>query len=260
MESKSKTLMLALIAAVLFTGLLHAEERDRNVEVRGVFVKLAERPVGEREYLALVIKPLERDDHVTVLVPRNEDFMHAARQLREGDKVEIGCVVEEGQKWLKRIKIERRTEESRPPEDAHRRELIQHREELQNRARDIKREIQGLKDGQDAEAHELKANLNEINQKLRNIERELKGPESEERRIERKEIRIKLEREGEHPEMAAKMEKLHAQIAELIQAAEHAEREGQHDKANQLRQKAKMLAEKMKACLLYTSPSPRDRS
>jgi len=248
MGNKSKTLVLALIATVWFTGLLHAEERDRNVEVRGVFVTRAERQLGEREYLALVIKPFERDDHVTVLVPRNEDFMHAARQLREGDKVEIGCVVEEGQKWLKRIKIERSAEKPRPSEEeAHRRELGRHQKVLQNQARDIKREMKGLRDDQDAEARQLQALLNEINQELRNIERELKGPESQERRIERKEIRIKLEREGEHPEMAAKMEILHAQIAELKEAAMQAEREGRHDKAAQLHQEAKMLADKLAA-------------
>ncbi|MGB2807298.1 MAG: hypothetical protein WBC22_06135, partial [Sedimentisphaerales bacterium] len=133
MKNQTKILLMSLVAAVLFAGLLQAEERDRNVEVRGVFVKRVERPVGEREYLALVIKPFERDDHVTVLVPRNDDFMHAARVLKEGDKVEIGFVIEEGQKWLKRIKVERRTEEPRPSEeDAHHRELSQHRKELQN--------------------------------------------------------------------------------------------------------------------------------
>jgi len=59
MGNKSKTLVLALIAVVLFTGLLQAKERDRNVEVRGVFVRRVDRPVGEREYLAIVVKPFE---------------------------------------------------------------------------------------------------------------------------------------------------------------------------------------------------------
>jgi hypothetical protein len=219
MNKQTKILLMFLIAAFLFTGLLYAEERDRNVEVRGVFVNRAERPVGERVYLALVIKPFERDGHVTILVPRNDDFMHAARELREGDKVEIGFVRDQGQKWLKRIKIERRTEERRSPEDAHRRELNMHRRELQ-------------------------ARLREINQQLKNIERELKGPERE-KRVEHKEIRIVLKDKPEHPEMAAKMERLHVQIAELKEAAEHAERQGRYDKADQLRQKVKMLAEKM---------------
>ena len=101
MNKQTKILLMFLVSAVFCTGLLHAEERDREGAFAGVFLKRAEHPVGEREYLALVIKPFESDDHVTILVPRNEDFMHAASALHEGDKVEIGFVREEGQKWLR---------------------------------------------------------------------------------------------------------------------------------------------------------------
>jgi hypothetical protein len=242
MKIKSKILVVSLITTVLFACLLQAEERDREGDVAGVFLKRAERQLGEREYLALVVKPFESDDLVTVLVPRNDDFMHAGRDLREGDKVEIGFVREEGQKWLKRIKIERRTEERRPPEDAHRRELSMHRSELQERAHNLKRELEGLRDDQDEEARQIQAELREINQQLKNIERELEGPEREEKRTERKEVRVVLEREGEHPEMAEKMQKLHARIAELKEAAEQAAREGHYDKADQLHQEIKLLA------------------
>ena len=189
MNKQTKILLMSLIAAVFFTGLLHAEEQRREGAFAGVFLKRAERAVGEREYLALVVKPFERDDHVTVLVPRNDDFMHAARLLKEGDKVEIGFVTEEGQKWLKRIEVERHREEKEPsPEDAHRRVLSQSRRVLQNRARFIKREMEGLRDGQDEEARELQAELRVINQELKHIERQLRELEREEIRIEREEI------------------------------------------------------------------------
>jgi len=247
MKKQYKILLMFLIGAVLFTSLLHAEERDREGAFAGVFIKRAERPIGEREYLALVVKPFEGDDNVTVFVPRKDDFMQAVRRLREGDKVEIGFVTEEGQKWLKRIKIERRREEKEPPreEEAHRRELSIHQRELQEHARNLKRELRGLRDDQDQEAREIQAQLKEINQQLKNIERQLKGPKRKEPGTEEKEIRVVLGHKGEHPEMAAEMEKLHARIDELKEAAALAAREGRHDKAEQFLRKAKILAEQI---------------
>ena len=177
MKIQFKILIVSLITTVLFTGLLNAEERDREGAFAGVFLDRAEHWLGDRQYLAVIVKPLESDDRVTILVPRNEDFMQVARELREGDKVEIGFVREVGQKWLKRI----------------------------------------------------------------DIERELKGPEREKRRIETKELELIVER----LEMAEKMERLHARIAELKEAAEQAARDGHHDKADQLRQEAKMLSDKL---------------
>ena len=79
MKTQFKILLVSLITTILFAGMLHAEERDREGAFAGVFLTRAEQPVGEREYLGLVIKPFESDDHVLVLVPRNADFMHAAR-------------------------------------------------------------------------------------------------------------------------------------------------------------------------------------
>jgi hypothetical protein len=140
MKKQLRILMLGLFVASVFSSVLWAEERTENRrrrqgEVRGAFVGLAEREFGEREHLAIVIKPLESDDYVAVLVPRKEDFLHAARSLQKGDKVEIGYVVEDEQKWVKKIGIER----TRRIETERRREEIEERREVRRppRERDI---------------------------------------------------------------------------------------------------------------------------
>jgi len=144
MKKQFRILMLGLFVASVFSGVLWAEQRLEQGEVRGAFVGLAEREFGEREHLAIVIKPLESDDHVTVLVPRKEDFMHVARALQKGDKVEIGYVVEDEQRWLKTIKIER----TRRIETERRREEIEEGREVRRprRERDVEEREQPRRD------------------------------------------------------------------------------------------------------------------
>lgn len=131
MKKLCRMLVLGLLVASVFGAMLRAEEgpqeRDRAGTVRGMFVRLAEREVGERGYLAIVIKPFERDDHVTILVPRwREELTVAARKLREGQKVEIGYVTEAGHKWVKGIETERRRE-TKELERAEKRKPEQHK-------------------------------------------------------------------------------------------------------------------------------------
>ena len=101
---------VGLIGCICCGGLL-AEDRAASQTVRGSFVRLAEQQVGQREYLAVVVKCLEGKDQVTLLVPRGGELAGAARGLREGQTVEIGYVVEAGQKWVSRIKAEPRRDE-----------------------------------------------------------------------------------------------------------------------------------------------------
>jgi tetratricopeptide (TPR) repeat protein len=62
---------------------------------------------------------------------------------------------------------------------------------------------------------------------------------------EAQELKGALKREMGHRETAGRMEKMHAELAELKEVAEHAKREGWHDKADVLRKKAEHLAEKI---------------
>jgi len=177
MKTKYKILMIGIVLSLLFTSMLWAEERPREGEVRGLFLRLDERQVGEQEYLAIVIRPMESDEPVTLLLPqRREELGALARQLREGQNVEIVYVVEEGQKWVRRIETERRP-----------------------------------------------------------------GPEERERMV------LVVRSDIERRRIAEQIEKTRGRLAELREAAERAEREGEHDRAAELREQAKRMAEEIDA-------------
>jgi len=177
MKTKYKILMIGIVMAPLFTSMLWGEERAREGEVRGLFLRLAEREVGEQEYLAIVIRPMEGEKPVTLLLPRRREELGAfARQLREGQNVEIVYVVEEGQKWVRRIEAERRP-----------------------------------------------------------------GPEERERMV------LVVRSDIERRRIAEQIEKTRARLAELREAAERAERQGQHDRAAELREEARRVAEEIDA-------------
>lgn len=210
MKKQFRILMLGLLLASVFSGVLLAERRPGQGEVRGSFVQLAEREFGEREYLAIVIKPLESDDHVTVLVPRNEDFLHAARTLQKGDKVKIGYVVEEGQRWLKRIEVERvrrieierrlRDVEERRDVRRPRREGVEEERERPRRDAELGKadELQGVFRRLWARLDRMERELKQlIAVRMERMERELKELRAENARLRRQlqERRVSLKRE-----------------------------------------------------------------
>ena len=109
MKKASRILVLCVLSMLIFSGVLLAGQRDRNGEVGGNFVRLVEQEVGERGYMGIVIKPHERDDHVTVLVPRQrEELLQVARRLQAGQIVGVSFVTEAGHKWIKGMEAERR--------------------------------------------------------------------------------------------------------------------------------------------------------
>ena len=199
MKKQCTILMLGLLVAAVFTGVLWAEREREEGEVRGTFVRLAEQEVGEREHLAIIIKPVESDDHLPILVPRKDDFLQAARMLQEGDKVEIVFVVEEGQRWLKTIKAERRREsvERRRVETKRRREDVEERRDVRSPRpeRDVeerdrpRRDIEPRRDPERREADELQGMFRRLWERLDRMERELK--ELLEVRMERMERELK---------------------------------------------------------------------
>jgi len=132
------TLVLVVLAVLAFGGLVYAEQRDRGGAVRGTFIGLAEQHVGEQGYLGIVVKPAGRDEHVTVLVPKEpEEFARVARGLRKGQPVGISFVNEAGHRWIRRMETERREGAQERPEgrtrEAIRREVVERREGAQER-------------------------------------------------------------------------------------------------------------------------------
>jgi hypothetical protein len=138
MKTTCKTLMLGLLVGMVFGGTLLAEEQGRSGAVRGMFVRLVEREVGERGYMGIVIKPFERDDHVTVLVPRQrEELWQSARRLQEGQEVGVSFVTEAGHKFIKGMEAEWREVVEEGPEGRRRvnvrREVLRWDEDVRER-------------------------------------------------------------------------------------------------------------------------------
>jgi len=94
----------ALVAAwgVLLAKSAERAERAEGA-VRGKFIRLIERQVGEKEYLGAVLAPLEGRDEVVVLFPRRSDMAAVVRRLHKGQQVGVKYVVKIGHKWATRI-------------------------------------------------------------------------------------------------------------------------------------------------------------
>lgn len=217
MEKTGRILMLPMVLLLMFSGVLFAEERGRGGEVGGTFVRLVEQEIDGRGYVGIVIKPHERDDHVTILVPRErEELVQAVRRLREGQNVGVSFVNEAGHKWIKGMEAEWREvveegpdvrrrsnvrrevfrfEDNRQEQRPGRPEYLEQIQELKRIlssnldriAREF-RELQGRLERQERELNRLRAE----NEQLRRELRERAGPARERER----EIRIRIQREG----------------------------------------------------------------
>lgn len=128
MKKLCEMFMPVVLLALILSGVLGAQDRGRDGQVRGTFVRLIERETDQGQVMGIVVQPSERDQPVTVLVPReNEDLRQAARRLQEGQIVEITLASEGRNNWLRRL-------EAGPPRDRgqeqpeRRRELIVERQ------------------------------------------------------------------------------------------------------------------------------------
>ena len=203
MKKVCRTLVLVLLAALVFGGMLWAEERGRGGAVRGTFVRLVEREVGERGYMGIVIKPFESDDHVTVLVPRQrEELGRAARRLQEGQRVGISFVSEGGHMWIKGMEAERRREEVEERPEGRRTTTIR---------REVHRRHEGVREGR--EAKRPMVHLEQMEGQLREV---VAGHLERMGRALREVLGAHLERmEGEFRELRAHVERMERELQEL---------------------------------------------
>ncbi len=217
MKKARRILVLSVLSMLIFSSVLWAEKRDRNGEVGGNFVRLVEQEVGERGYMGIVIKPHDRDNHVTVLVPRQrEELLQAARRLQAGQKIGVSFVTEAGHKWVKGMEAERlevveegpdgrrktnvrrevfRYEDDRERHQPRRPEYLEQMQELKrilsSNLDRIAREFRELRGCVEAQERELKR-LREENERLRRELRERAGSARERER----EVRVRIQREG----------------------------------------------------------------
>lgn len=109
--------MIALCVVAIGNGVVWAEGDARTGGVGGKFVRLEEKQVGEREYIAIVIEPAAGGEPVTVLFSRQQkELLAAARKLEKGKRMEASYVIEAGQKWVKRMGFEGMRGRPRRPE------------------------------------------------------------------------------------------------------------------------------------------------
>ena len=69
MNTSFRFLMVALVVCA-FAAYGGAETNRREGEVRGTFVKLIERQIGQREYVGVVVRQFEGAGEVTLLMSR----------------------------------------------------------------------------------------------------------------------------------------------------------------------------------------------
>ncbi len=213
MKKIYRMLVLGVLAGLLLGGMLLGEDRDRDGSVGGTFVRLVERAVGERGYMGIVIKPHDRDDHVTVLVPgEREELWQAARRLQEGQKVGVSFVTEAGHKFIKGMEAERReVVEDRP---GGRRRVSVRREVIRREGVRERREAR-----RPAHLEQMEGQLKEVVaghlERMGRALKEVLGEHLERMEAELRELRAHIERmQEELQELRAENERLNWRLRE----------------------------------------------
>jgi hypothetical protein len=242
MKKVCRMLVLGVLAGLLFGGMLLAEDGNRSGSVRGTFVQLVEREVGERGYMGIVIKPFESDDHVTVLVPRQrEELWQAARRLREGQEVGVSFVTEAGHKFIKGMEAERREVVEEGPEGRRRTSI--RREVLRYEGDQERREARrpGHLEQMEGQLKEVVAgHLERMGRALK----EVLGAHLERMEAEFRELRAHVEKlEVELRELRAENERLRWQLRERSGPEREREREVRRPRAVEERREAERRRE-----------------
>jgi regulator of replication initiation timing len=211
MKKINRVLMLSVLSMLIFSGVLLAREYERNGAVEGTFVRLVEQEFDGQGYMGIIIKPHERDDHVTVLVPRQRaELWQAARRLREGQRIGISFVTEAGHNWIKGMEAERREIIEERPEGRRRmsirRDALRYEYGQERQMEEFKRILFSHLDNMVKEYRMLRRHMEDLErevQRLRleneHLRRELRERFRSESERER-EIGVRRQREGTEPE------------------------------------------------------------
>jgi len=116
MKRMCDMLTAAAALALVCAPAMAAEERGGFKELRGQFVRLTEQRVGERVYMGIVLKVEGAEKPVTVLVGPHERLVQKAKQLKEGQPVELHYIVKGENKW---VVPREHLEQQRKPEAQH---------------------------------------------------------------------------------------------------------------------------------------------
>jgi len=198
-------------------------ERRANPDEFRAAQEEIERAIRQSEEMANAIRRKLKE------TPENTDAAHILRK-------ELGQVEERLEQLHRRHReIGERREvagrdnpeaEARRNQQRHAEELLNHRRELEERAGAIRRELEGLRDDQDAEARELHGAMEQTEREMREVNEQLERigrPDAPSRDVP--------------PEMA-RLEEIRRQIARLSEA-------GHHEEAEQLKREGRELLQRM---------------
>jgi beta-lactamase regulating signal transducer with metallopeptidase domain len=219
---------------------LQARLRAIRDQIRDIDRKLAG-PEREREDIRLR-EQRERETRSRELLAQREALQKRLRELelalerlpdgRDAEARDLQAALQEIREQMRNIEQQlrdaeqyqrQRREQERPEADPRMRELMEHREQLQEKARDMERRLAERPDG--PEARELQAGLREIQEQIRLIKQEL----AELQRPPRERP------ERERPEQA--------QIEELRQAIARLVEQGRADEAERLERELRQITQ-----------------
>ena len=236
MKKIYRMLVLGVLAGLLFSGILWAEDGDRSGAVWGTFVQLVEREAGERVYMGIVIQPFESDDHVTILIPRRpEELGEAVCRLREGQEVRIAFVREDGQMWVREMEAEQREVVEGGPQGRRsvnvRREVLRWGEDVRER-REPERPLAHLEQMQRELREIIGAHFDRLTREFRELMAHVEGLEMELRELRSENERLMWQlRERGGPEREREREvRIRREIEERIEGREREERERRRER------------------------------
>ena len=234
MMTHKKVQMIGLAVLFDLAGIVCLTGHAEAGEMRGSVVRLTELRVKEQGFMGIVVKPLERGEPQTIVVPRrSERVIQAARALRPGQRVEIVYVEEAGHKWVERLEAEARRDAEPRLEDPRRpreRRPAEARRDPQRRPEEGRR--QNSPEALDARIEGLERQIASLRAEVRRLRAQLQegqGP--------RREVQRTVRREGEGQEASVRRERARSEreVAleqlEVMRVALHALREAERGDA-----------------------------
>ncbi len=188
MKKLDNMLIPAALAILVAGGFLVGAEREGNGRLRGIFVGLTDRHIDERGYMGMVIKPMDSDEHVTVLIPwNNEKLVQAAHNLREGQRLALSFGTEGDFKWAREMQVERRREAIERPAEGEERVIVRReiRRDAEPAERQRPREERPFRPGPEAERERFRDREDRDFRPEFDVEREpIRGREGRQGRFE----------------------------------------------------------------------------
>ena len=101
-------ILIGVLVAAWMVGFAVAAEGDaRRGHTRCTFVRLTEVQVGEKEFVAMVVRQVEGKREEKLFVPRrNRELLARIKRLREGQELTAAYVTEAEQKWVTAIEAD----------------------------------------------------------------------------------------------------------------------------------------------------------